>query len=140
MSLTWHILPNIVNLRRILPEDAVEEFRLMYLIFRAGWSRLTHEALDSQQCRWPQRPKGHYLEHMTYDTLPWNPRYSHNFVSEDMVRRIKQLAIKSHPAFLSRHVAFKYTLQCCLKWRNMLQLCSCRCKLARVCVCVYKPV
>ena len=33
-----------------------------------------------------------------------------------MIRRIKNLAAKSHPAFLSKHVMFKYVLQRTLSW------------------------
>ena len=114
---TWQIDLDI-KLRRIFPASAVSEFQLCYLAYRAGYNRLTEEALEKGLCRYPQRPKNHYIEHMCYDTMPFNPRYSHNFLSEDFIRRTKLLAIKSHPAHLSRHVNFKYCLQFCLRMRK----------------------
>ena len=44
--------------------------------------------------------KNHYVEHWVLDTSPQNARYLHNYLQEDMIRRIKNLAAKSHPAFL----------------------------------------
>ena len=104
---------------RFMARNVCEEFRDHYHIYRAGWNRLCDEALAAGVCRWPLKPKHHYTEHMALDTVPLNPRYLHNFVCEDMVRRIKALAIKSHPAYLAKHVVLKYCLQCCLRWRKM---------------------
>ena len=102
---------------RVLPDEAVASFRYHYLIYRAGYNRLSEEALTAGQCRWPQRPKMHYLEHLAYDVSPLNGRYLHNFLNEDFVRRVKLLASTCQPAFLSKQVVFKYTLQCCMRWR-----------------------
>ncbi|CAE7029879.1 unnamed protein product [Symbiodinium sp. CCMP2592] len=96
----------------------VEALKSSYMIFRSGYSKLNSAALDAGVCRWPMRPKQHYIEHFILDTLPLNGRYLHNFLSEDFIRRIKLVASKSMPAFLSKHVCLKYSLQTCLRWRG----------------------
>ena len=101
----------------VLPAAAVTEFQNLYLVFRAGYNRLSADALARSVCRWPLRPKQHYFEHMVLDTAPFNGRMMHNYLSEDFMRRIKALSVGSHPAHLSRHVIIKYALQCCLRWR-----------------------
>ena len=97
--------------------EVTAEFRYMYMVYRAGYNRLCSEALDSGRCRWPVRPKAHFVEHLAFDIAPLNGRFLHNFNNEDFIRRIKHLAMKSHPAHLSSHVVLKYTLQRCLLWR-----------------------
>ena len=86
------------------------------MIYRSGYNKLAEWALSRSLCRWPLRPKNHYVEHWVLDTSPQNARYLHNYLQEDMIRRIKNLAAKSHPAFLSKHVMFKYVLQRTLSW------------------------
>ena len=113
---------------RVMAANVCQEFRDHYHIYRAGWNRLCEQALAAGVCRWPVKPKHHYVEHMALDTTPLNPRYMHNFVCEDMVRRIKSLAVHSHPAYLSKHVVSKYTLQCCLRWRENEAECSEGCR------------
>ena len=100
-----------------MAQNACEEMKEMYICYRAGYNRLSEEALGKRKCRWPQRPKCHYFEHLVYDTSPLNGRFMHNFQSEDFVRRTKSLAVSAHPAYLSRHVMIKYSLQVCLRWR-----------------------
>ena len=102
---------------RKLCDDAVQTMRSGYMVFRAGYARLNEEALQAGRCRWPVRPKNHMVEHCIFDTLPLNPRYLHNYLSEDFVRRCKLIACKCQPAFLSKHVCMKYALQTCLRWR-----------------------
>ena len=103
---------------RKLSEEAVSELKHLYLIWRAGHDRLCQEALSKSQCRWAIRPKHHFTEHVFLDMSRFqNPRYTSNYVNEDMVRRVKYLAAKSHAAHLSSHVAFKYALQVCMQWR-----------------------
>ena len=108
------------TLRRVLPPHIVPEFEDHYLIYRAGYNRLSLQALGFHRCRWPVRPKCHFLEHYVLDTSPMNGRFLHNFVSEDFVRRTKSLAVGAHPAHLSKHVVLKYVLQSCLTWRREL--------------------
>ena len=102
---------------RILPANAVEQQRRAYLIFRSVYNKLAKGALEAGLCRWPVRPKNHYVEHLIYDISPLNGRYLHNYVSADFVRRTKHMAAKSHPGYLSKHVSFKYALQTCMRWR-----------------------
>ena len=103
---------------RILPPGAQNELRFMYLVWRSGHDKLCQEALSKSVCRWVLRPKHHFTEHVLLDCGSLNPRYASNYISEDFIRRVKQLASKSHPAYLSAHVAFKYALQVCLQWRR----------------------
>ena len=102
---------------RVFSEDAAQRFKEAYIAFRAGYNRLSDMSLRKGLCRWPLRPKHHYIEHLALDTTPLNGRYLHNYLSEDFVRRIKAVAAGSHPAFLSKHVLLKYSLQFCLKFR-----------------------
>eukprot|EP00439_Symbiodinium_sp_Y106_P010817 s8538_g1.t1 len=103
---------------RLLSNEAVVAYRSAYLAYRAGYNRLSDRALELGLCRWQTRPKAHYLEHAVYETLPLNPRFLHNYLNEDFIRRMKAIASKAHPAHLSRHVLFKYALQCTLRWRD----------------------
>ena len=103
-----------------MTRDAEAEFRDLYVIFRAGYNKLSSHALEASRCRWGARPKFHYFEHLVLDISPYNGRYMHNFAGEDFVRRVKAMAIGSHPGFLSRHVIGKYSLQCCLAWRRLV--------------------
>ena len=102
---------------RVFTGEAAQELRDMYVMWRSGHDRLGQEALAKSLCRWPVRPKHHFCEHVFLDSGLLNPRFTHNYVNEDMVRRVKQLAARSHPAYLAKHVSMKYALQVCLKWR-----------------------
>ena len=92
------------------------------MVFRSAYDKLANLALSAHQCRWAVRPKDHYFEHLVFDYRGFenrclNPRYCQNFLCEDLMRRIKALAVGSHPGFLSKHVTFKYTVQFTLRWR-----------------------
>ena len=61
------------------------------------------------------------LEHEVIDFIAeyrLNPRYAANYMGEDAVRRIKQLAVASHPNHVSRHVLLKWSLQFSLPYRS----------------------
>lgn len=103
---------------RLLSNRATLDVRSAYLVYRSGYNKLADAALSANLCRWQLRPKNHYVEHMVYDTLPLNPRYLHNYLCEDFIRRTKLMAAKAHPAHLSGHVLFKYALQATLRWRE----------------------
>ena len=85
---------------RLVAGNFCQEFRDHYHIYRAGWNRLCAEALAAGVCRWPQRPKQHYVEHMSLDTTPLNPRYMHNFVCEDMVPKNQMPRCQQSPSIL----------------------------------------
>ena len=102
---------------RLLSSGALGELRYCYMVFRGAFNRLSEQALNDKVCRWPQRPKFHHAEHLYFDSGSLNPRYTSNYLSEDMVRRVKVVASGCHPAYLSRHVAFKYALEFTLRWR-----------------------
>ena len=92
------------------------------MVFRAAYDRLANAALAKRQCRWAVRPKDHFVEHLVLDyrglgNRCLNGRLCQNFLNEDFMRRVKALAVGSHPGFLSKHVTFKYLLQLTLRWR-----------------------
>ena len=112
------------NCRRLMPVNASRDFEGFCLLYRSAYNRLASAAVDARQCRWPVRPKVHYFEHLALDFRGGpdlqqciNGRLCANFLCEDFVRRTKSLAVKSHPAYLSKHVIFKYSLQTTLRWR-----------------------
>ncbi len=89
-----------------------------YLVYRAATSKLGELALRSSQTRWRQRPKIHSLEHAIFDFNKANLRFLANYLDEDFVRRSKQLAIKSTPKFVSRHVLFRYSIAASRRWTH----------------------
>ena len=111
----------MLHLRRLYTRDETQQLEDMYILYRAAYNKLAAEALDWGVCRWPVRPKCHYYEHLIYDvrshSRALNGRFFGNFQNEDWIRRVKQLAVQSHPAHLSAHITFKYILQCTLRWR-----------------------
>ena len=106
---------------RYLEESACQKLLEAYLLYRACFDKLASRALTKKQARFKLRPKQHMLEHLVLDfvcDLRLNPRYDANYLGEDMVRRVKALAISSHPSHLSRHVFLKYAMQVCLRYRS----------------------
>ena len=103
---------------RYMSPRLCSRYKQLYETFRCGYNRLALRSVELKQLRWHVRPKVHQMEHAVYDFLPLNPRYFHNFLNEDFVRRAKALAIKSHPNWMARHVLFRYMLQFCLRWRD----------------------
>ena len=108
--------------RRLMPANASKDFESYYLLYRSSYNKLAKAAVEAQQFRWPVRPKCHYYEHLAFDFKGGpdleqclNGRLYANFLNEDFVRRTKVLAIKSHPAYLSKHVLFKFVLQATLR-------------------------
>ena len=61
------------------------------------------------------------LEHAVYDFGGKNLRYMANFLDEDMIRRIKKMAVVAHPRFVSKHVLFRYTIAATLRWTGMVK-------------------
>ncbi|CAE7330515.1 unnamed protein product, partial [Symbiodinium sp. CCMP2592] len=106
---------------RFFREDVCQNFEAAYYLYRSSFDRLASRAVMLQVPRWKCRPKQHMLEHAVLDfvmVLRQNPRFSANYLGEDAVRRVKQLAIASHPNFVSRHVLFKWALQFSLRFRG----------------------
>ena len=99
---------------RFFDAAACRRWEEFYLVLRAGMNRLASQSLEQGLLRWHLRPKLHQLEHLSYDFLPRNPRYYHNYLGEDMVRRTKTLATRCHPQWMSRQLLFRYTLEMCL--------------------------
>ena len=106
---------------RYLSDASCDMLRQAYLLYRVCYDRLARRALNLRQTRWKCRPKQHQLEHLVLDfamVLRTNPRYDANYMGEDMVRRVKHIALASHPQHVSRHVLLKYTLQVVLPYRG----------------------
>ena len=105
---------------RYMKEDQCRFCESAYYLYRASYDRLASMALAQGVPRWKVRPKQHMLEHEVIDFMcehRLNPRYSANYMGEDAVRRVKQLAVASHPNFVSRHVLLKWSLQFSLPYR-----------------------
>ena len=81
---------------RLLPSHALNELRYCYMCWRGAFNRL-------------------YAEHLYFDSGDLSPCFLSNYLSEDMVRRVKNVASGSHPAFLAKHV--KYALDFTLRRR-----------------------
>ena len=110
----------LVNPRFMRPE-ALETLQSAYYLYRSSYSQLAACAISKGVARFKLRPKQHQCEHLVYDfalVYHTNPRFDANYMGEDMVRRTKQLAIASHPSYVSRHVLMKYALQVTLRYRN----------------------
>lgn len=110
-----------VSLRagRVFSTDEWAVFEEAFLIFRAAANKLSALAISKGQLRWRQRPKAHGLEHLCYDYHKLNPRFCSNYLCEDFVRRTKNVAVKSHPRYVSKHVLFRYCIAACLRWTAM---------------------
>ncbi|CAE7299286.1 unnamed protein product [Symbiodinium sp. CCMP2592] len=106
---------------RYFTEDQCRYCESAYYLYRASYDRLASMALANGIPRWKVRPKQHMLEHEVIDFIGeyrCNPRYSANYMGEDAVRRVKQLAVASHPNHVSRHVLLKWSLQFSLPLRS----------------------
>ena len=106
---------------RFMGLEALESLEAAYYLYRSAYSQLANRAISEGVARFKLRPKQHQCEHLIYDfalVYHTNPRFDANFMGEDMVRRTKQLALASHPSYVSRHVLMKYALQVCLRYRN----------------------
>ena len=103
--------------RRVFNVAQRMAFKSAYLAYRAAYNSLSSLALQRNVCRWPCRPKQHLFEHLVFEWMPFNGRYFHNYLNEDAIRRVKGLASRSHPAYMSRHVLLKYSIQQALAWR-----------------------
>lgn len=55
-----------------------------------------------------------------YDFNMKNLRYMSNYLDEDMVRRVKKIALSANPRYLAKHVVFRYAICATLKWCGMI--------------------
>ena len=92
-----------------------------YLCYRAAANHLCRLAITNGIPRWHVRPKCHYLEHAVYDFGMKNLRHMSNYLDEDMIRRVKRMAVAAHPRFVSQHVMYRYALAACLRWTGMIR-------------------
>ena len=93
-----------------------------YILFRSAFSKLAAHSLEKDQLRYHLRPKVHHLEHLIYDHACHgrNWRYHACYLGEDMVRRIKRMACKTHPSVTGLRVLEHYALFVCLTWAGLL--------------------
>ena len=117
------LLWSIGRTRRVLPEEQRELSVEYYMLFRSCWNQLALRALQLQQLRWHLRPKIHHVEHMVMDhvAIGRNMRYFSCFLGEDMVRRIKRLAVAVHPVSVGMRVLEHYSLHVCLLWAGLIE-------------------
>ena len=61
------------------------------------------------------------LEHLVYDCAPrLSPLPASTYADEDMVGKIKQFALKSHPFRLGYQILQRYAAYCCCRWLRQL--------------------
>ncbi len=100
----------------IFQQQQMEE---AYLCYRSGAMHLAALAISQQLLRWHLRPKTHYLEHGVYDFDRKNLRYMSNYQDEDMIRRVKRMALSANPRCVAKHVVYRYAIAATLRWSNM---------------------
>lgn len=103
---------------RVMSSDACREFRRAYLTYRCALNFLAESNLAMRRCRYHLRPKIHQLGHIACDLLPFNPRRCANFLDEDFICKVKELAVQCHPLHMPLHVAMRYSINACLRWHN----------------------
>ena len=101
---------------RKLDPNAVAEFKRAYITFRVALNSLADFALGTKVLRYHLRPKLHQMGHVVYHYLPKNPRYFQCYADEDMVARMKRVAVASHPLHVSRLAMLRYIINVCMKW------------------------
>ena len=106
---------------RIYPDAEWKRMEQGYLCYRAGSMHLARLATLAGVPRWHLRPKSHQLEHAIYDFGKKNLRYMSNYLDEDMIRRIKKMAVAATPRYASKHVLYRYAVAATLKWSGMVQ-------------------
>lgn len=105
---------------RRLTESEWNRLKEGYMCYRCANNHLAEMALANNTPRWRTRPKAHYLEHAIFDFDGKNLRHMSNFLDEDLIRRVKRMALAAHPRYVSKHVVFRYCVSASLRWSGML--------------------
>ena len=93
-----------------------EKFNEMY---HSSLNALANESIAQQKLLWKIRPKFHQLDHLVLDCAPLsNPLRVANYQEEDMVGRMKRMALACHPANLGHSVLERWSWHVALRWRN----------------------
>ena len=102
--------------RRVVQVMAAEKYNAMY---HSALNALANDSIRDNQLLWKIRPKFHQLDHLVLDCAPQsNPLRVANYQEEDMVGRMKRLALASHPANLGLSVLERWSWHVALRWRN----------------------
>ena len=80
-------------------ESAGKRFQESYLCFRSAVNHMADIAISKSLPRWRMRPKIHYLEHATFDFNGKKLRFMSNYLDEDMIRRVKRMAVAATPRY-----------------------------------------
>ena len=104
---------------RILSDADNRLFRLCALSLQCGYMKLAVSAVAKRQLRWKLRPKWHQLLCHLVPMAPLNAKYFANYLDEDYVRRIKQLAIRCTAPGMSAEVCQRYCIQMCIRWMSL---------------------
>lgn len=94
----------------------VSEFETAYLCYRSSLNVLASHALGAKLLRYHMRPKIHQLGHIVYQFLPRNPKYYSCYLDEDMVSRVKNVAVVAPPLHTSRLAMQRYIIHVCMAW------------------------
>ena len=106
---------------RRLPDSEWSKLEQAYLCYRSAYNHLAGLAIAAGKPRWHVRPKCHCLEHAVLDFNGKNLRYMANFLDEDMIRRVKKIAVSCHPRHVAKHVCLKYAISATLRWSGMIR-------------------
>ena len=69
----------------------------------------------------PVRPKQHAYEHLVLDYACFvNARYTQTLLDEDLMRRVKAVAISVHPQSYARRALEHYAMGLALRWTRDL--------------------
>ena len=110
-----------LNGTRRLTEVEWQKLEEGYLCYRAAANHLADLAIAQGLPRWHTRPKCHYLEHAIYDFDRKNLRYMSNYLDEDMIRRVKRMALAANPRCVAKHVVYRYGVAATLRWSGMIR-------------------
>eukprot|EP00439_Symbiodinium_sp_Y106_P007909 s1159_g1.t1 len=81
-----------------LNAEELKELQYYNFMYHSALNALAVEAMNNGQLLWKVRPKGHQLDHLVLDAARlMNPVQTSAYSEEDLVGRLKRLALQCHP-------------------------------------------
>ncbi|CAE7256113.1 unnamed protein product [Symbiodinium sp. CCMP2592] len=100
-----------------LNAEELKELEYYNSMYHSALNALATEATHHGQLLWKVRPKGHQLDHLCLDAaVLMNPIQTSAYSEEDLVGRMKRLALQCHPRRLGLTVLQRYCWYCCVRW------------------------
>ncbi len=86
-----------------------------------AYDYLSKEAARLGIRNWKPIPKMHLMEHSAYDMAPHcNPRHVHGYMDEDMVGKVKKIAVRCHPSTAGMRALQRYVLRVGRHWFKLM--------------------